>query len=140
MGRRHQSLHQMGMLGCVITSERNFQTTGCSITRLWAFLVRNAGYDNVIVCSMFVLSDELKLHRRTLSNKVRFLEKIDAMKIAKIGTANAYTLNPDETWKTSEEFKNYHRISAQALIGKSENGCPITDGPRFKKRMTHMVG
>lgn len=108
--------------------------------RLWAFLVRNTGYDKVIVCSIFVLSDELQLHRRTLANTVKLLQKIGAMKVAKIGTANAYILNPDETWKTSEEFKNYHRISAQALIGKSENRKVEEYSPRFKKRMTHMVG
>ena len=114
--------------------------TDPNAARLWAFLVRNAGYDNVIVCSMFVLSDELKLHRRTLSNKVKFLQKIGAMKVAKIGTANAYILNPDETWMTSEEFKNFHRISAQALIGRSENRKADGCSERFKKRMTHMVG
>ena len=88
--------------------------------RAWAFLVRNASYDNVIVCSMFVLSDELNLHRRTLSNKVKFLQKVGALEVAKIGTANAYILNPYETWKTNEEFKNFHRITAQALkIGRA---------------------
>ena len=100
--------------------------------RLWAFLVRNAGHDNVIACSMQVLQDELSLCRRTISDKVKFLAKAGALQVAKMGTANVYILNPHETWKASEEFKNYHAITARALIGESEN-------KGLRKRLTHMV-
>ena len=31
MGLRHKGLHQVGMPGCMIRSQQNFQTTGCSI-------------------------------------------------------------------------------------------------------------
>ena len=99
--------------------------------RVWAFLVRHAGHDNVLVCSMAVMEDELGLCRRTLSSKVAYLERAGALMIAKMGTANAYVLNPHETWKTGEEFKNFHRLNARALIGKREN-------KRFPRRFTHM--
>lgn len=101
--------------------------------RLWAFLVRNAGHDNVIACSMQVLQDELCLCRRTISDKVKYLASVGALQVAKMGTANVYILNPHETWKASEEFKNYHAITARALIGKAENRG-------FRKRLTHIVG
>lgn len=101
--------------------------------RVWVFLVENAGHDNVLACSMAILEEELGLHRKTIYKKVKYLSEQGALAIAKMGTANVYILNPHETWKASEEFKNYHAITARALIGKSENKA-------FRKRLTHIVG
>ncbi|MBB4014997.1 hypothetical protein GGR16_000003 [Chelatococcus caeni] len=101
--------------------------------RVWVFLVENAGHDNVLACSMAILEEELGLHRKTIYKKVKYLSEQGALAIAKMGTANVYILNPHETWKASEEFKNYHAITARALIGKAEN-------KGFRKRLTHIVG
>jgi|SRR6056297_1838308 len=100
--------------------------------RVWVFLVENAGHDNVLACSMAVLEEELNLHRKTISKKIGYLRDEGALQVAKMGTANVYILNPHETWKASEEFKNYHAITARALIGESEN-------KGLRKRLTHMV-
>ena len=100
--------------------------------RLWAFLVRKAGYDNAVVVSMAVLGEELGLSRRCLHNKVRYLEEVGALVVGKIGTGSVYILNHEEVWKTAEEFKNYHQISVQALLGKAEN-------KHLPKRLTHLV-
>lgn len=101
--------------------------------RVWVFLVENAGHDNVLACSMAILEEELGLHRKTIYKKVKYLSEQGALAVAKMGTANVYILNPHETWKASEEFKNYHAITARALIGKNEN-------KGFRKRLTHIVG
>lgn len=101
--------------------------------RVWVFLVENAGHDNVLACGMTVLEEELGLHRKTISKKIKYLSEQGALIVAKMGTANVYILNPHETWKASEEFKNYHAITARALIGKAENRG-------FRKRLTHIVG
>ena len=50
-----------------------------------------------------------------------------------IGTANAYFLNPDETWRTAEESKYAFHVRVKAMIGKSEN-------PAFRQRLTHVAG
>lgn len=101
--------------------------------RVWVFLVENAGHDNVLACGMAILEEELGLHRKTISKKIKYLSDQGALIVAKMGTANVYILNPHETWKASEEFKNYHAITARALIGKAENRG-------FRKRLTHIVG
>lgn len=101
--------------------------------RVWVFLVENAGHDNVLACSMAILEEELCLHRKTIYKKIKYLADQGALVVAKMGTANVYILNPHETWKASEEFKNYHAITARALIGKNENRG-------FRKRLTHIVG
>jgi len=56
----------------------------------------------------------------TLPRDPGHLEPNSAMKIAKDGITDACILNPGETWKASEDFRDYHCISIQALIGKSE--------------------
>ena len=52
--------------------------------------------------------------------------------IAKIGTANAYILDPADVWKNYERYKGYCGFHANALASKSQNKL-------LKARLTHML-
>lgn len=99
--------------------------------KLYLFLVNNCGHDNAVVCTYGVLADELELSERTIRRAVRLLEDRHHIALAKIGTANAYILNPQEVWKTYEDHKKFCGFSARALVSKTENG-------NLKKRLTHL--
>lgn len=92
-----------------------------SALKIWAFLVKHAERNNVVVCSMKVLEDELGLTRQTISKKVKYLVERGAMRLGKIGTANVYILNPEETSKTAEWGKTHVGVKAKTLIGFNEN-------------------
>lgn len=100
--------------------------------KLYMFLANNCGHDNAVVCTYDLLAEELELSERTIRRAVRHLEEGDHIVVAKIGTANAYILNPEEVWKTYEEHKRFCGFSARALASKTENG-------NLKKRLTHIV-
>jgi hypothetical protein len=100
--------------------------------KLYLFLVNNCGHDNAVVCTYGLLAEELELSERTIRRAVRLLEDRHHLTVAKIGTANAYILNPDEVWKTYEDHKRFCGFSARALVSKTENG-------NLKKRLTHLV-
>jgi Fe2+ or Zn2+ uptake regulation protein len=100
--------------------------------RVWGFLVEQAGHDNSLVCTSEVIADELEVSVRTVFRSVAFLEKAGALVIAKVGTANAYILNPEETWKTYEEHKSFCAFSSRTLASKKQN-------QNLRRRLTHMI-
>lgn len=100
--------------------------------RVWGFLIEAAGHDNAIVCTYDVLADELEVSARTIMRAVSYLEEHGALVIAKVGTANAYILNPDETWKTYEEHKSFCAFNAKTLASKKQN-------QNLRRRLTHLI-
>jgi hypothetical protein len=100
--------------------------------RVWGFLVETAGHDNALVCTYDVIADELEVSARTVMRAVSYLEQHGALVIAKVGTANAYILNPDETWKTYEEHKSFCAFNARTLASKKQNH-------NLRRRLTHLI-
>jgi hypothetical protein len=100
--------------------------------KLYMFLATSCGHDNAVVCTYELLAEELGLSERTIRRAVRHLEDGSHVVVAKIGTANAYILNPEEVWKTYEEHKRFCGFSARALASKTENG-------NLKRRLTHII-
>jgi hypothetical protein len=100
--------------------------------KLYVFLAQHAGHDNAVVCTYELLAEELGVCERTIRNAVRRLEEGNHLAVAKVGTANAYILNPAEVWKTYEEHKRFCAFGARTLASKAQN---VT----LKKRLTHML-
>jgi hypothetical protein len=63
---------------------------------------------------------------------MRWLEAHRHLVIAKIGTANAYILDPADVWKNYERYKGYCAFHANTLASKSKNRL-------LKARLTHML-
>jgi hypothetical protein len=100
--------------------------------RVWGFLAENAGHDNAIVCTLDVIADELEISERTVRRAVHYLNEVGALVIARVGTANAYILNPDEVWKTYEEHKHFCAFTARTLASTKANRT-------LKRRLTHLI-
>jgi hypothetical protein len=79
-----------------------------------------------------LLAEELEVSERTIRRAVRHLEEGNHLVVAKVGTANAYILNPAEVWKTYEEHKRFCAFGARTLASKAQNTT-------LKKRLTHML-
>lgn len=102
------------------------------MARVYVFLADNCGHDNALVCTYDVICETLGLSERTIRRAIKDLEAGGHVVVFKIGTANAYVLNPAEVWKTVEEHKTFCAFNARTLVGKKSN-------PDFKKRFTHKL-
>jgi hypothetical protein len=101
--------------------------------KLYVFLADHCGHDNALVCTLDVIAEELGVNERTVRRAVRDLEERGHIVVAKVGTANAYILNPAEVWKTYEDHKRFCGFRTRTLVSKKHN-------PDLKRRLTHMVG
>lgn len=101
--------------------------------RLYAFFAQEMGPDATLCASRATLAEALNINERTVSRHVKTLEKLNAIIILKLGTANVYCLNPEEVWKSFDNAKPYAAFRTKTLVGKSEN-------PYVKKRLATLLG
>jgi hypothetical protein len=69
---------------------------------------------------------------RTVSRHIKTLEKLEAIIVLKLGTANVYCLDPREVWKSFDNAKPYAAFNTKTLVGKTEN-------PYVKRRLATLL-
>ena len=79
------------------------------VLRVYTFIAEHCDHLNALVCPVEVLAEELEVNERTIRRAVHWLEDRRHLVIAKIGTANAYILDPNDVWKNYERYKGYCR-------------------------------
>lgn len=99
---------------------------------LYAFFAEQMGPDGTLCASRTTLAEALGVGERTVSRHVASLEKMGAIVVLKVGTANVYCLNPAEVWKSFANSKPYAAFSTKTLVGKSEN-------PFVKRRLATLL-
>jgi hypothetical protein len=100
--------------------------------RVYTFIAEHCDHLNALVCPLEVLAEELGVNERTIRRAMHWLEDRRHLVIAKVGTANAYILNPADVWKNYERYKGYCAFHANTLASKSSNRL-------LKARLTHML-
>jgi hypothetical protein len=101
-------------------------------SRVFMFLAKNADIHNAVVCPVELIAQEIGCSTRSIMRATKWLEANRYLVIAKIATANAYILRPDDVWKTVEEHKQYWSFGAAALVSKEQNKT-------LKRRITLMM-
>ena len=101
--------------------------------RVWIFIAKNCDHLNALVCSVDLMADELDVNERTIRRATKWLEDNGHLVIMKIGTANAYHLNPYDLWKNYDKYKGYCGFHAHTLVSKKQN-------KNLKRRLTHIQG
>jgi hypothetical protein len=100
--------------------------------KVYVFLAKNADIHNAVVCSVELMGKELGYSSRSIISATKWLAENHYLVVAKIATANAYILRPDDIWKTYEEHKEFWSFGAAALVSKDQNKT-------LKRRMTMMM-
>ena len=100
--------------------------------RLYAFFAEHMGPDGTLSASRPVLAEALEMGERTISRHVKTLERLNAIVVLKVGTANVYCLNPAEVWKSFDNAKPWAAFNTKTLVGKKEN-------PFVKKRLATVL-
>lgn len=85
------------------------------------FLVRNMDGKNSLIISMKMLSEMLDMSRQTLSKKIKFLQDNGWIQVFKVGTANAYVINPDVVWTSYADQKKYCKFEATVMLDYSDS-------------------
>lgn len=100
---------------------------------LYAFFAEQMGPDGTLCASRATIAEALGIGERTVSRHVKALEKLEAIVVLKVGTANVYCLNPAEVWKSFDNAKPYAAFKTRTLVGKTEN-------PYVKRRLATLLG
>lgn len=104
-----------------------------SAARLYAFFAENMGPEGAVCVSRSTLAEALNNTERTISRHVKYLEKVGALVVLKVGSANVYCLKPEEVWKSFDNAKTYAPFNTRTLVGKAEN-------PFVKRRLATLLG
>lgn len=85
------------------------------------FFLENMNNRNGVVCSQQLLVEEFKKSRQTIYKAIKVLEKHNFVNIGKIGTANAYIINPEIAFQDKHSKKKYVSFDGTILLSKEEN-------------------
>lgn len=100
--------------------------------KVYAFIAEHCDHLNALVCPVEVMAEEFGVSGRTIIRATKWLEENGHICIAKIGTANAYVLDPRDIWKNYDQYKGYCAFTSRTLASKAQNKM-------LKQRMTHML-
>jgi len=85
------------------------------------FFMENMNNRNGVVCSQQLLVEEFGKSRQTIYKAIKFLDEHNFINIGKIGTANAYIINPDIAFQDKHSKKKYVSFDGTVLLSKEEN-------------------
>lgn len=101
--------------------------------KVYAFIAKHCDHLNALVCPVEVLADEIGVSARTIIRATKFLEQRKHLVIVKVGTANAYVLDPRDIWKNYEKYKSMCVFTSRVMVSKEQNKT-------LKRRLTHYFG
>lgn len=104
-----------------------------SAVKVFAFIAKHCDHLNSLVCPVEVMAEDLGVSVRTIIRATKFLEQRKHLVIIKVGTANAYVLDPADIWKNYDRFKGMAGFSSKVLASKAQNKT-------LKRRITLMMG
>lgn len=90
-------------------------------SQLFMFFMENMNNKNLVVASQQLLMEEFGKGRTSIYTAIKFLEKHNFINIAKIGSANAYILNPEIAFQDGHNKKKYVSFEGTILLSKEEN-------------------
>jgi hypothetical protein len=99
--------------------------------RVYTFIAKHCDHLNALVCAIEVMAEEFDCNERTIRRATKWLEEQGYLTIVKIGTANAYVLDPLDIWKNYDRYKNFCAFNTRTLASKAQNKM-------LKSRLTHM--
>ena len=99
--------------------------------KVYTFIAKHCDHLNALVCSVDVMAEEFNCNERTIRRATKWLEDKDYISIVKIGTANAYVLDPRDLWKNYDRYRHFCAFHSKTLASKKQNGM-------LKSRLTRM--
>lgn len=101
--------------------------------KVYSFIAKHCDHLNALVCPVEVMAEEFNVSARTIMRATKFLEDNKHLVIVKVGTANAYILDPTDLFKNYDQYKHMVGFNTRTLASKSQN-------QNLKTRLTHYMG
>ena len=101
--------------------------------KVYSFIAKNCDHLNALVVPVEVMAEEFSVSTRTIMRATKFLEDNNHLVIVKVGTANAYILDPTDMFKNYDQYKHMVGFNARTLASKTQN-------KNLKARLTHFMG
>ncbi|PFZ66176.1 replication/maintenance protein RepL, partial [Bacillus pseudomycoides] len=76
-------------------------------SEIFVFFLDNMNNNNLVMASQQLLSEEFGKGRTTIYKAIKYLEEHNFINVAKVGTANAYIINPEVAFQNAHNRKKY---------------------------------
>ena len=90
-------------------------------SEIFVFFMDNMNNNNLVMASQQLLTEEFGKGRTTIYKAIKHLEEHNFINIAKVGTANAYIINPEVAFQDGQHKKKYVGFNGTILLSKKEN-------------------
>lgn len=90
-------------------------------SEIFVFFMDNMNNNNLVMASQQLLTEEFEKGRTTIYKAIKHLEEHNFINIAKVGTANAYIINPEVAFQDGQHKKKYVGFNGTILLSESEN-------------------
>ena len=90
-------------------------------SEIFVFFLDNMNNNNLVMASQQLLSEEFGKGRTTIYKAIKYLEEHNFINVAKVGTANAYIINPEVAFQNAHNKKKYVGFNGTILLSKKEN-------------------
>jgi len=90
-------------------------------SEIFVFFMNNMNNNNLVMVSQQLLTEEFGKGRTTIYKAIKHLEEHNFINVAKVGTANAYIINPEVAFQDGQHKKKYVSFNGTILLSKKEN-------------------
>ena len=101
--------------------------------KVYTFLAKHCDHLNALVCPVEEMMEEFRCSKSTVLRATIYLEENNHLVIVKVGTANAYVLDPTDLFKNYDQYRGMVQFNATTLASKKQNRG-------LKRRLTHFMG
>jgi len=105
---------------------RRHNTVNPLAVNIFLFIAEHMGRDNILICSMSVLIEEMGRSRATVARAIKYLKDEKLLEAIKFGSCTGYAVSGEYVWTTFNQPGRYAVFeNARALASKSENKAVI---------------
>lgn len=88
---------------------------------IFMFLCEHMDRGNGIICPSTLLEEYFNISKRTVQRAIKHLNDNGFICIMKVGTSNAYIINPSIAWTSKKEGIEYCQFDGTFLIDRKQN-------------------
>lgn len=88
---------------------------------IFMFLCEHMDRSNGLICPSSILEDYFNVSKRTVQRAIKYLSDNGFICIMKVGTSNAYIVNPSIAWTSKKDGIEYCQFNGTFLIDRKQN-------------------
>ena len=102
--------------------------------QIFMFFCEHMDRGNGLVCPLSILEDYFGYSKRTIQRAIKHLSDNGFICVLKVGTSNAYVINPQIAWTSKRNGLEYCQFNGNILIDRKQNMDYSLDKQRLKMK------